>query len=128
MWVCVCVCVCVCAEMQCPMSNVRPIGTNLVLVRRVRANNLLSMKAKREEGLTVWGPEAAEGPLAGFRGRAPAGVQGQRPRSSWVLAFVKGPERLSPRFFSPSNQPTSTWYRNVSTLEGTAPNPKFSMF
>ena len=72
----------------------RPVGTNLVLVRRVRANNLLSMKAKRAERLTAWGP--------GARSRAPGGVQGQSPGggpgapgSSWVLAFVKGPERLS---------------------------------
>ena len=72
---------------------------NLLLVRRVRANNLVSMKAER---LTAWGP--------GARPRAPGGVQGQSPGggpggsapgSSWVLAFVKGPERLSwkPFFF-----------------------------
>ena len=36
----------------------RPVGTNLVLVRRVRANNLLSMKAERAERLTVRGPGA----------------------------------------------------------------------
>ena len=36
----------------------RPVGTNLVLVRWVRAKNLLSMKTKRAERLTAWGPGA----------------------------------------------------------------------
>ena len=81
----------------------RPVGTNLKLVRRVRAKNLLSMKAewaKRAERLTAWGP--------GARLRAPGGVQGQSPGggpggsapgSSWVLAFAKCPERLSRKYF-----------------------------
>ena len=51
------------------------------------------MKAER---LTAWGP--------GARSRAPGGVQGQSPGggpvgsapgSFWVLAFVKGTDRLS---------------------------------
>ena len=49
--------------------DLRPVGTNLKLVRRVRAKNLLSMKAKRAERLT--GP--------GGRSRAPGRVQGQSP-------------------------------------------------
>ena len=84
---------------ECSTPFTRPVGTNLKLVRRVRAKNLLSMKAeraKRAERLTAWGP--------GTRSRAPGGVQGQSPGggpggsapgSPWVLAFVKGPERLS---------------------------------
>ena len=43
------------------ISMPRPVGTNLVLVRRVRANYLISMKAeraKRAERLTAWGPGA----------------------------------------------------------------------
>ena len=36
----------------------RPVGTNLILVRRVMAKNLLSMKAERAERLTAWGPGA----------------------------------------------------------------------
>ena len=92
----------------------RPVGTNLVLVRRVMAKNLLSMKAERAERVTAWGP--------GARSRAPGGVQGQSPGggpggsapgSSWVLASVKCPERLSWKYFF-FNQPTSAWYRNVS--------------
>ena len=99
----------------------RPVGTNLVLVRRVRANNnLLSIKvdlAKRAERLTAWCP--------GARSRAPGGVQGQSPSggpggsapgSSWVLAFVKGPERLSWKYIfllTLLNQPTSAWYRKL---------------
>ena len=63
----------------------RPIGTNLVLVQRVRANNLLSMKAERAkpaERLTAWGPWA--------HSRAPdRGPGGRAPGSSWVLAFEK---------------------------------------
>ena len=68
-----------------------------VLVGRVRANNLLSMKA---ECLMAWGP--------GTHSRAPGGVPGQSPGggrggsasgSSWVLAFVKGPERISWKYF-----------------------------
>ena len=56
------------------IRGVRPVGTNLKLVRRVRAKNLLSIKAKqakRAECLTAWGP--------GVRSRAPGGVQGQSP-------------------------------------------------
>ena len=87
----------------------RPVGTNLILVRRVMAKNLLSMKAeraKRAERLMAWGP--------GARSRAPGGVQGQSPGggpggsalgSSWVLASVKCPERLSWKYFF-FNQPT----------------------
>ena len=89
----------------------RPVRTNLELVRRVRGKNLLSMKAeraKRAERLTAWVP--------GARSRAPGGVQGQSPGggpgssapgSSWVLAFVKGPERLSWKYSFSLNQPTS---------------------
>ena len=47
---------------------IRPVGTNLILVRRVRANNLLSTKAERQ---MAWGP--------GTYSRAPGGVQGQSP-------------------------------------------------
>ena len=39
----------------------KPVGTNLVLVRQVRAKDLLSMKAeraKRAECLAAWGPGA----------------------------------------------------------------------
>ena len=70
-----------------------PVGTKLVLERRVRANNLLSMKEERVERLTAWG--------SGARSRAPGGVQGQSPGggpggsapgNSWALAFVKGTE------------------------------------
>ena len=68
------------------------VGTNLELVRRVRGKNLLSMKAERAERLTAWGP--------GARSRAPGGGPGgSAPGSSWVLAFVKGPERLSWKYF-----------------------------
>ena len=52
----------------------RPVRMNLVLVRRVRAKKLLSMKAERVEHLTAWGP--------GARSRALGGVQGQSPGSS----------------------------------------------
>ena len=97
----------------------RPVGTNLKLVRRVRGNNLLSMKAERAERLTAWGPRAhlrapggvqgpAQGPLVGSRGRAPAGVQGAAPpEAPGFLSFVKGPERLSWKYFFSLNQPTS---------------------
>ena len=54
-------------------TRTRPVGANLVLVRRVRAKNLLSMKAERAERLTAWGPGARSRALAGSRGRAPAG-------------------------------------------------------
>ena len=81
----------------CDMLSIdhRPVGTNLVLVRRVGANNLLSMKAeraKRAERLQrrgVQGP--AQGPWWGPGGGAPG--------SPWVLALVKGPERLSWKYF-----------------------------
>ena len=76
----------------------RPVGTNLVLVQRVKADNLLSMKAeraKRAECLTAWGPGARTRAPGLVQGQSPAGVQGRRPGSSWVLAFAKGPERLS---------------------------------
>ena len=53
------------------LSQNRPVGTNLVSVRQIRANNLLSMKAERAKGPTVWGP--------GGCSRAPGGVQGQSP-------------------------------------------------
>ena len=53
---------------------------NLVLVRRVRANHLASMKA---ECLTAWGP-GTRSRAPGGRGRALAGVRGKRPGSSWV--------------------------------------------
>ena len=81
------------------LDIVRPVGTILEMVWRVRGKNLLFTKAERAkpaERLTAWGP--------GARSRAPGGVQGQSPGggpvgsapgSSWVLAFVKGPERLS---------------------------------
>ena len=73
----------------------RPVGTNLVLVRRViRANNLLSMKterAKRAERLTAWGPGARSRAPGGVQGQSPGGGPGGRaPGSSWVLVFVKG--------------------------------------
>ena len=95
-----------CSDAHASASNrvmSRPVGTNLILVRRVRANNLLSMKAeraKRAERQTAWGP--------GARSRAPGGGPGGRaPGSSWVLAFEKGPERLS--WIFSLNQPTFAW-------------------
>ena len=42
-------------------NKTRSVGTKLVLVRRIKSNNLLSMKAeraKRVERLTAWGPGA----------------------------------------------------------------------
>ena len=75
------------------------IAINLTQARRNEFSigaAVLSMKAKRAERLTAWGP--------GARSRAPGGVQGQSPGggpggsapgSSWVSSFVKGPERLS---------------------------------
>ena len=97
---------------QRPLS--RPVGTNLGLVRRIRANNLLSMKAERAERLTAWGPGARSRAPGGVQGQSPGGPGGSAPGSSWVLAFVKGPERLSWKYFFSLNQPTSAWYRNVS--------------
>ena len=96
------------------MVTIRPVGTNLILVRRgcANINNLLSMKAeraKREERLTAWDP--------GARLKAPGGGPGGRaPGSSWVLAFVKGPERLSWNFFffKSTYRSACQWYRNVS--------------
>ena len=44
----------------------RPVGTNLVMVRQVRAKNLLSVKAERAERLTACGSVA--------RSRAPDGA------------------------------------------------------
>ena len=77
------------ASCSCWMTpTVRPVGTNLVLVRRVRANRLLSMKAeraKREDRLTDWGPGALHPEAEPWRGS-----RGQRPRK--LLGF---PERLS---------------------------------
>ena len=74
----------------------RPVGTNLVLVRRVKANNLLSMKAERAERLTAWGTGARSRAPGGVQGQSPGGGQGgSAPGSSWVLAFVKGTGRLS---------------------------------
>ena len=79
------------------IRKVRPVGTNLVFVRRVRVNTSLSMKAeraKREERLTAWGPGGPplEGPWRGPGAEPRRGSSA--PGSSWVLAFVKGPERL----------------------------------
>ena len=95
--------------------HLRPVGTNLVLVRRViRANNLLSMKTKRAtraERLTAWCPRAP----GGVQGQSPGGGAGGRaPGSSWVLVFVKGLRKALLEIFFSLNQPTSAWYRNVS--------------
>ena len=87
-----------------PRQSTRPVGTNLVLVRRVRAN-LVSMKAEQAERLTAWGPGAPSRAPGGVQGQSPGGGPGgSAPGSSWVLAFVKGPERLYWKHFS-SNQP-----------------------
>ena len=68
---------------------IRPVGTNLVLVRRVGANNLLSVKAeraKRAERLTAWGPGARSRALAGSRAEPRRGSRGAAPPDQ-VLGF-----------------------------------------
>ena len=69
----------------------------------IQSKYRLSMKAER---LMAWGP--------GARSRAPGGAQGQSPSrgpgdsapgSFWVLAFVKGLQRLSWKYFFSLNQP-----------------------
>ena len=86
----------------------RPVGTNLELVRRVKVKNLLSVKAERVECLMAWGPGALSRASGGVQEHSPGGGPGgSAPGSSWVLAFVKGPERLSWKYFFSLNQPTS---------------------
>ena len=90
----------------------RPVGTNLILVRwgNANINNLLSMKAER---LTAWGPL---GPLAGSRGRAPAGVQGAEPLEALGFSICKRPRKALLEIYFSLNQPRPAcqWYRNVS--------------
>ena len=49
------------------MGTYRPVGTNLVLVQRVTANDLPSMKAEQAKRVTAWGSGAAQGPLVGVQ-------------------------------------------------------------
>ena len=73
----------------------------------------------------------SRGPLEGPWGpgvEPRRGSRGQRPRKPLGFSICERPKKAFLDFF-PLNQPTSTWYRNVSTfLGGTAPNPKFGMF
>ena len=89
----------------------RPIGMNLVLVRRVGANNLLSMKAER---LAAWGPGVAQGPWRGPGVEPRRGSRGRRPRKLLGFSTCKRPRKALLEIFFSLNQPTSASYRNVS--------------
>ena len=70
----------------------RPVGTNLVLARRVGANNLLSMKverAKRAERLAAWG----QGPWRGPGAEPLQGPRGLRPRKLLGFSTCKRPRK-----------------------------------
>ena len=125
--------------LQSPFVVTRPVGTILVLVRRVRANNLLSMKAER---LTAWGQtrDPLKGPWRGPGAEPRRGSRGQRPRKLLGLSICKRPRKALLEIFFSLNQPTSAWYRNVSVKWhsslcrvnfrplGTAPNPNWVCF
>ena len=93
----------------------RPVGTNLILVQRVRANNLLSMKEKWAERLYGMGSRGPlKGPWRGPGAEPRQGSWGQCPRKLLGFSNCKKPRKALLKIFFSLNQPTSAWYRNVS--------------
>ena len=97
------------------MRLTRPVGTNFVLVRRVRAKNSLSMHESGASGASngVGSRGPLKGPWRGPGAEPGRGSGGQRPRKLLGSSICKRPRKALLKIFFSLNQPTSTWYRNV---------------